>query len=40
MADSFNTKKFTVHVLHPIDVIIVSNRMARVDVRSLAISEL
>ena len=35
MADPFNKKKFTVRMLHPIEVITVSKRMAIVDVGSL-----
>ena len=36
MADPFRKKKFTVCMLHPIEVITVSKRMAIVDVGSLA----
>ena len=36
MAVPFNKRKFTVRMLHPIEVIIVSKRMAIVDVGSLA----
>ena len=36
MAIPFNKKKFTVRMLHPIEVITVSKRMAIVDAGSLA----